>query len=36
MDKGRIIEQGAHDDLVASKGMYWNMLNHQRLDLIDD
>lgn len=36
MDKGRIVEHGSHDDLVASKGAYLNLLNHQRLDLIDD
>jgi len=36
MDRGRIVEEGKHDDLIALKGVYWDMLNHQRLDLIDE
>jgi subfamily B ATP-binding cassette protein MsbA len=27
--KGRIIEQGGHDELAAKHGAYWNLLQHQ-------
>jgi subfamily B ATP-binding cassette protein MsbA len=36
MDKGQIVEEGSHDDLAALNGVYWDMLSHQKLDLIDD
>lgn len=36
MEKGRVIEEGNHDALVAARGAYLNLLNHQQLDLIDD
>ena len=25
MDKGRIVEQGSHNDLLARRGAYWEM-----------
>ncbi|KAJ9614374.1 hypothetical protein H2200_002510 [Cladophialophora chaetospira] len=31
IDKGRIIEQGTHDDLVRRQGAYWNMVQAQTL-----
>jgi ATP-binding cassette subfamily B protein len=27
MDRGRIVEQGTHDDLVARRGAYWEMVS---------
>jgi ABC-type multidrug transport system fused ATPase/permease subunit len=33
MDKGRIVEQGQHNALISKKGIYWDLLQHQRLDL---
>jgi ATP-binding cassette, subfamily B, bacterial len=29
MDKGRIIEEGTHDELISKKGTYYNMYNAQ-------
>lgn len=31
MSEGRIIEQGAHDDLVERKGPYYNLVNAQQI-----
>ena len=31
LDSGRIIEQGRHEDLLAKKGMYYNMVERQHL-----
>jgi ATP-binding cassette subfamily B protein len=29
MEEGRIVEQGAHDELLAAKGAYWRLYNAQ-------
>jgi len=29
MDKGQVIEQGKHDELVARKGMYYQLVQKQ-------
>ncbi|MFO0083250.1 MAG: ABC transporter ATP-binding protein, partial [Phycisphaerales bacterium] len=29
LDKGRIVERGTHEDLVAAQGRYWDMLQSQ-------
>jgi len=29
MDEGRIVEQGTHDELVAKRGLYFDMAKHQ-------
>lgn len=33
---GQIVEQGTHNSLMATKGAYWDMVNHQSLDLISN
>lgn len=35
MDKGRVVEQGSHAELLAKRGKYWEMIEHQRLDLVE-
>jgi len=29
LDEGRIVERGAHEALLAQRGLYWNMAKHQ-------
>lgn len=36
MDDGRIVEEGRHDELLAAHGRFWKMVEHQRLDLVDE
>lgn len=36
MEQGQIVEEGRHDDLIAQKGAYWNLLTHQKLDMLDE
>lgn len=33
---GEIVEQGSHNELMAAKGAYWDMVNHQTLDLVNE
>ncbi|MBO7718735.1 MAG: ABC transporter ATP-binding protein [Methanosphaera sp.] len=33
LDKGRIIEQGSHEELLAKKGYYYNTLKNQREEI---
>lgn len=33
---GKIVEQGTHNELMAARGAYWDMVNHQNLDLVDE
>ena len=35
MDKGRLVEQGNHRELLSRRGIYWQMVMHQRLDLVE-
>jgi ABC-type multidrug transport system fused ATPase/permease subunit len=35
MDKGRLVEQGTHRELLARRGIYWQMVMHQQLDLAE-
>ncbi len=36
MKDGRIVEEGRHEDLLRRRGIYWEMVEYQRLDLIDE
>jgi subfamily B ATP-binding cassette protein MsbA len=36
VEDGRIVEEGRHRELLARRGRYWEMVEHQRLDLIAD
>jgi subfamily B ATP-binding cassette protein MsbA len=36
MDEGRVVEEGQHRDLLARRGIYWEMVEHQRLDLLSE
>lgn len=36
MQNGRVAEQGRHEELMAAGGLYRDMIEHQRLDLVDD
>ncbi len=36
MDSGRVVEQGRHDELIRNRGRYWEMIEYQRLDLVED
>ena len=35
VDEGRVVEQGRHEALLARRGRYWEMIEHQRLDIVD-
>ena len=35
LNAGQIVEQGSHDHLMSVKGAYWDMVQHQSLDLVD-
>ena len=32
LDDGRIVEQGTHDDLMAGRGRYWELLQRQEVE----
>jgi ATP-binding cassette subfamily B protein len=32
LDEGRVVEQGAHDELFAAGGRYWSLLRRQQLE----
>jgi ABC-type multidrug transport system fused ATPase/permease subunit len=34
LEDGRVVEEGRHRELLARRGRYWEMVEHQRLDLI--
>ncbi len=34
MQDGRVIEEGRHQALLARRGIYWEMVEHQRIDLV--
>ena len=36
VDRGRVIEEGSHNELLRKRGVYWQMIESQSLDLIDD
>lgn len=36
MDGGRIVEFGRHEELLARRRAYWEMVEHQRLDLVEE
>jgi ABC-type multidrug transport system fused ATPase/permease subunit len=36
LEKGRIVETGNHKELIGKRGIYWQMIESQSLDLVDD
>lgn len=36
LKNGSVAEEGQHDQLKQKKGIYWDMVQHQSLDLFDD
>lgn len=36
LEGGRVVEAGNHNDLIRKRGLYWEMIESQALDLIDD
>ena len=32
LDKGKIVEQGTHDDLLSRQGLYWKLYQHQIME----
>lgn len=32
LDEGRLVEQGRHEELIAAKGRYWELLRRQQLE----
>ena len=32
LDKGKIVEQGAHEDLLKTQGLYWKLYQHQLME----
>ncbi len=36
MDRGRVIEEGSHNELLRKHGTYWQMIESQSLDLLED
>ena len=32
IDQGKIIEEGTHDDLLESRGLYWDLYEKQKLE----
>ena len=35
MEDGHIVEEGPHKNLLGRRGRYWEMVEHQRLDLVE-
>ena len=35
LESGRLREEGGHRDLLGRRGTYWEMVEHQRLDLVE-
>jgi ATP-binding cassette, subfamily B, bacterial MsbA len=35
MQDGRVVEEGRHQALLARRGVYWEMVEHQRIDLVE-
>jgi ABC-type multidrug transport system fused ATPase/permease subunit len=36
LEQGRIVETGNHKELIGRRGLYWQMIESQSLDLVDD
>ena len=36
IEDGRVVEEGRHEELLARRGRYWEMVEHQRLDLLKE
>jgi ABC-type multidrug transport system fused ATPase/permease subunit len=36
IDKGRVAESGSHNELISRRGLYWQMIESQSLELIEE
>ncbi len=36
VDNGQVVETGSHNDLLTKRGVYWEMIQSQSLDMIED
>jgi ABC-type multidrug transport system fused ATPase/permease subunit len=35
LDDGMVIEQGTHETLMRARGRYWDLIEHQKLDIVE-
>jgi ATP-binding cassette, subfamily B, bacterial MsbA len=35
LDDGMVVEQGTHETLMRARGRYWDLIEHQKLDIVD-
>jgi subfamily B ATP-binding cassette protein MsbA len=35
LDDGLLVEEGTHEALIRARGRYWDMIEHQKLDMVD-
>ena len=35
LDDGMVVEEGTHETLMRARGRYWDLIEHQKLDIVD-
>jgi ATP-binding cassette, subfamily B, bacterial MsbA len=35
LDDGMVVEEGTHETLMRERGRYWDLIEHQKLDIVD-